>query len=235
MSRTRLRSTSDAKPKRVALLGATGAYGGGVLRRAVANGVEVVAMVRNPDKLTLPECAEVTVTKLDLDDPDAMAEAFRGVDGVISCLSMGVKARRGAASPKSKNANIFKAMKAAGVRKFVTVSGVSSPVPGEWSRPASWLRYGLSHLFLPAGLIKENIAESRALFNGTNGSDGLDWVIARATRVDTDRAFVGAEVGDRGPVTLVVGAEDVGDFCLFAVASDEYNGQAPCIGSRRAT
>ncbi len=158
MSKIELRSTDDAKPRRVALLGATGAYGGGVLRRAVVNGVEVVAIVRNPDKLKVPEGAEdVTVIKAELDDVDVLTEAFRGVDGVISCLSMGVKAKRGAFSPKLKNANIFKAMKTAGIRKFVVVSGASSPVPGEWTRPIVWLRYGISHLFLPAGLLKENI------------------------------------------------------------------------------
>jgi hypothetical protein len=146
---------------------------------------------------------------------------------------MGVKAKRGAFSPKSKSGNIFKAMKAAGIRKFVTVSGASSPVPSEWTRPSVWLRYGLSHLFLPAGLIKENIAESEELFNGANGSDEIDWVIVRATRVNSEREYIGAEVSERGPVSLIVGAEDVGDFCLFAVASDEYNGKAPYVGTRR--
>lgn len=234
MSKTKLRSTNDAKPQRIALLGATGAYGGGVLRRAVANRVEVVAIARNPDKLRLPDGAEtVTVIKAELDDVDIMTEAFRGVDGVINCLSMGVKAKRGAFSPKSKNANIYKAMKAAGVRKLVAVSGASSPIPGEWTRPSAWIRYGLSHLFLPAALLKENVAESKELFNRANGSDEIDWVIVRATRVDADREYIGAEVSDRGPVSLLVGAEDVGEFCLFAVASDEYNLKAPYIGTRR--
>lgn len=233
MSKTQLRSTNDAKPKRVALLGATGAYGNGVFRRAVAIGVEVVAIVRNPDKLKLPESVKnVTVVKAELDDVDLLTEAFRGVDGVISGLSMGVKAKRGAFSPKSKNVNIFKAMKAAGVRKFVVVSGASSPVPGEWKSPDAWLRYGISHLILPWGLIKENIAESKALFNGKNGSDELEWVIVRAARVNTDRPYIGAEISERGLVSFIVGAEDVGDFCLFAVASDEYDGKAPYVGSR---
>ena len=106
MSKTQLRSTNDAKPKRVALLGATGAYGNGVFRRAVAIGVEVVAIVRNPDKLKLPESVKnVTVVKAELDDVDLLTETFRGVDGVISGLSMGVKAKRGAFSPVPRSVN----------------------------------------------------------------------------------------------------------------------------------
>ncbi len=234
MGKIVLRSTENAKPRCVALLGATGAYGGGVLRRAVTTGVEVVVIVRNPDKLILPEGAKnVTVVKAELDDIDILTEAFRSVDGVISALSMGVKAKRGAFSPKSKNPNIFKAMKSADVRKFVVISGASSPVPGDWTRPSAWFRYLISHLILPADLIKENIAESKALFNGTNGSDDIDWVIVRTARVDKERTYAGAGVSERGLVSLIVSPEDVGEFCLFAVASDEYNGKAPFVGTRR--
>ncbi len=230
----KLRSTDDAKPKRVALLGATGAYGNGVLRRAIANGIEIVAIVRNPEKLKVPVGpGSVTVIKAELDDINTLTKAFHGVDGVISTISMGVKAKRGAFSPKSKNSNIYKAMKAASINKLVVVSGASSPVPGEWLRPVTWIRYGISHLFLPAGLIKENIIESKELFYGENGSDGIDWVIARATRVNTHREYIGAEVSEKGTVTPIVGAEDVGEFCLFAVASKEYNRKAPIIGTRK--
>jgi len=232
MSTTQHRSTDDAKPKRVALLGATGAYGGGVLRRALATGVHVVAVVRNPDKLQLPPGAEgVTVVRAELDDVDTLVEAFQGVDGVISALSMGVKAKRGAFSPKSKNPNIYRAMKAAGVRKFIAINGASCPVPGEWGHPKAWFHYGVSHLFLPADLIAENRVEIEELFGGTNGSDELDWVIVRATRVDTEREYSGVGVSLSGVVSIVVGAEDVGEFCLFAAASSEYNGKAPYVGT----
>ena len=235
MGKARLRSTENAKPKRVALFGATGAYGNGVLRRALAMGVEVVVILRNPDKLVLPEGAQdVTVIKAELDDTDAITEALRGVDGVISGLSMGVKAKRGALSPKSKNVNIYRAMKAAGVRKFVVVSAISCPVPGEGSKPGTWIRYVASRLFLPLGLLKENSVERDELFSGANGSDQIDWVMARAARVDTERKFSGAEVSENSVVSFVSGAEDVGDFCLFAVASDEFNGKAPFVGSPRA-
>ena len=175
----------------------------------------------------------MTIVKAGLDDIDVMTEAFKGVDGVISGLSMGVKAKRGAFSPKSKNPNIFKAMKAAGVRKFVVISGASSPVPGEWIRPSVWLHYLFAHLILPANLIRENIAESKALFRGIDGSDGIDWVIARTARIDKERAYSGAEISERSVVSFMVSPEDVGDFCLFAVSSSEFNGKAPYIGSRK--
>ena len=79
---------------RLALFGATGRLGGHVLRTAIARGLPVTVLVRDPARLpALPP--HVRVVAGDVRDPRAVAEALRDADVVISCLGT----RRGQEPP----------------------------------------------------------------------------------------------------------------------------------------
>jgi kynurenine 3-monooxygenase len=70
---------------RVTILGATGGIGGAALREALAAGHEVTALVRDPGKLgAVPAGVQVEVG--DARDPQAVARAAAGADGVISAI-----------------------------------------------------------------------------------------------------------------------------------------------------
>jgi len=68
---------------RYAVTGATGFVGGAVVRRLLADGHEVVAVVRNPNGATALLDLGVQVAVGDLSDIAAMKEAFSGADGVF--------------------------------------------------------------------------------------------------------------------------------------------------------
>jgi len=73
---------------KILLIGASGMIGSRVLNEAVSRGHEVIAAVRHPGRVaSLPG---VTVVTLDVTDPEAVAQAARGVDAIV-----------GAASPRS--------------------------------------------------------------------------------------------------------------------------------------
>src|SRR5712692_1708649 len=100
--------------KLIAVIGATGQQGGGVLRALQARGqFKVRALTRDPDKHR--ELAE-EVVEADLDQPETLNAAFEGAHGVF--LVTNFWAHGGADEPKQATAAI-RAAKDAGVKHFV--------------------------------------------------------------------------------------------------------------------
>jgi putative NADH-flavin reductase len=107
-------STNVAKPAKVAIIGASGTYGTGILARAEEIGVEAVVITRSPHKFKYVK-PTTTVIEAQLDEEEKMKEAFTGCDGVISALGDDRKKR-----PKMHNLpHVWNAMKAAGVKKYI--------------------------------------------------------------------------------------------------------------------
>ena len=78
--------------KVIAVIGATGRQGGGVVRALQANGqFKVRALTRNPGKHR--ELAD-EVVEADLDRPETLKAAFEGAHGVFSHQFLGRRYRR---------------------------------------------------------------------------------------------------------------------------------------------
>ncbi len=119
-------STNVAKPVKVAIIGASGTYGSGILARAEEIGVEAVVVTRSPHKLKHVK-PTTTVVETELDEEDKLKEAFTGCDGVISALGDDMKKR-----PKTHNLpHVWNAMKAAGVTKYIGMGSGPMMMPGE--------------------------------------------------------------------------------------------------------
>ena len=119
-------STSIAKPVKVAIIGASGTYGKGILARAEQIGVEAVMVTRSPHKFKDAK-PTTTVVEAQLDEEEKLTEAFTGCDGVISALGDDRKKR-----PKAHNLpHVWNAMKAAGVTKYIGMGSGAMMMPGE--------------------------------------------------------------------------------------------------------
>jgi hypothetical protein len=191
-------STDVAKPAKVAIIGASGRYGQGILARAEEIGVEAVVVTRSPHKFEDVK-ATTTVVEAELDEEEKLKEAFAGCDGVISALGDDRKKR-----PKTHYLpHVWNAMKAAGVTKYIGM-GVDLLEQNEWERDS--------------------------LLTGENGADGITWVLTRPVR-PTKTPFAGAYVhkDKRGPMNCSI--YDHGDFCLYCVASSEWDRLAPHVSS----
>jgi len=90
-------SIDIAKPGKAAIIGASGAYGEGILARAEELGIEAVVVTRSPHKFK-EVAPTTTVVDTQLDDEVKLKAAFTGCDGVISALGDDRKKR-----PKTHN------------------------------------------------------------------------------------------------------------------------------------
>ena len=72
---------------KIAIIGATGFVGSGILTEALDRGHEVTAIERNPEKL--PDHAGLTPIKADVAERDKLMSAIAGHDVVISAFNPG--------------------------------------------------------------------------------------------------------------------------------------------------
>jgi len=99
---------------KIALFGATGRVGGDVLKRALAEGHEVVALVRSPGKLASTD--QLTIIHGDVCNAEAVLRAVTGVNAVFSALGTDKTTTLTKAVP-----HMIKAMKENGVSRIVTI------------------------------------------------------------------------------------------------------------------
>ena len=113
-----------AKPAKVAIIGASGTYGKGVLARAEEVGIKVVVVTRSAYKFKdVKQTTKVLDTQLY--EEEKLKEAFTNCDGVISALGDDRKKR----TRMHNLPHVWNVMKATGVTKYVGMaSGAMMPV-----------------------------------------------------------------------------------------------------------
>ena len=72
--------------KNVTLIGASGFVGTALLNELLARGHKVTAVVRNPEKINVSN-PNLTIVKTDVSDTDALTEACKGKDAIISAYN----------------------------------------------------------------------------------------------------------------------------------------------------
>jgi hypothetical protein len=163
-------NTNTAKPGKVAMIGASGTYGKGILARAEEIGVEAVVVSRSPHKFKDLK-PTTTVVDTQLNDEEELTKAFAGCDGVISALGDDRKKR-----PKTHNLpHVWNAMKAADVTKYIGTGSGAMMMPGE--KPGGFQR--TVHPFLSVlklfgvDMLEQNEWERDSLLSGRNGAGGI--------------------------------------------------------------
>lgn len=105
----------------VLVIGATGHVGRQVTPLLLQRGAVVRALVRTGSDASALEARGVTVMRGDMMQPDTLARAFEGVDAVVSCAAGYTRRRKSdtAQIDRIGNANLARAAKHAGVRRYV--------------------------------------------------------------------------------------------------------------------
>ncbi len=109
---------------KIALIGATGFVGAAVLAELLARGHHVTALVRNPGRLEARP--HLAAHALDATDAEAVAQAVRGHDAVVSAFNPGWDAPELYARFMDGSRAIARGVEAAGVRRLLVVGGAGS-------------------------------------------------------------------------------------------------------------
>ena len=199
--------------KRVLVLGASGRTGQLLVAKALAHGHEVTAFVRDPAKLTVAS-DRLRVVQGDAREGDALMNAVRGQDVVISLLGVGDSFKPngliGACGPR-----IVTAMERQGVRRLIFTSGFGV---GETYRDAP------IPMKIFAKLLLKNIYRDKAAGEVPIRASGLQWTIVYPTGMVDKPARGDCRVGERLSIRgfAFISRGDVADFLLAQIDDATY-------------
>jgi putative NADH-flavin reductase len=209
---------------KLVIFGATGRTGVLLVKQALAVGHQVVAFVRNLDKITIKH-DHLTLVQGDVMNAADVDKAISAdVDAVISILGA-TNSSPQEMLPTAVN-NIVHAMKQHGITRFILMTGAGVAMPEDKPKLMNYLiKFALVTF---AGKVhKQSEAAVRAI-----ESSGLAWTVVRVPRL-TDEAYSGQyRVGWVGVNTgPLMSRADAADFILKQLISDEYVHKAPMISN----
>ena len=214
----------------IAIFGATGKLGGDVLHFLTERGIpagDILALGRNVDRLAELKGQGFRTARIDLDQPDGLADTLQGIDTTL-LISTGDPGQR---LPQHKNA--VDAAKAAGVKHLVYTSALEAPttiliIADEHKATEEYITAsGIPATFLRMGWYTENHVQDfeAARTRGVIANSIGDGRISSATRRDLAEgaAVVLSTEGHEGKAYELAG--DVAwNYTEFAAAAAEVLG-----------
>ena len=206
---------------RVLILGSTGGTGRELVRQALELGHEVTAFVRDPSKLPI-EHERLHIFKGNVLDPQALAEAVRGQNAVVSALGT---TNLGKSSEISEGtANVIRAMEAEGVKRLVFETTVGL---GDSHDHLPWLA---RVVFFP--LVLKNVLADKEVQEKLVRESSLEWVLVRPARLTNGAARhkyrVDKEINEEAR-SKTISRADVAEFMLQQLANDTYLRRTPGV------
>ena len=206
---------------KVVIFGATGTIGSQVVEQALAQGHEVTAFSRHPEKLNMTK-GNLQLFAGDVFDINAVEQAIHGQDAVICVLGSGKKLFGHVRSEGTRN--IIQAMENTGVRRLICQSTLGA---GD-----SWSNLDFYWKYVMFGFILRKVFADHLIQEKLVAQSQLDWTIVRpGAFIDGDHTGNyrhGFPAGDRD-ITLTISKSDVADFILKQLTSNAYLGQTPAL------
>lgn len=206
---------------RIIIFGASGRTGKPLVEQALAAGHEVAAFVRDPSKLGIDH-GRLTVTEGNVKDPDRVREAISDADAVLSALGHTKTSAKDVQTVGTEN--ILAAMKEAGVRRLVSLTGAGVSDPEDEPKLSD------KAITTLLKLLQKDVLEDGENHAWAIEKSGLDWIIVRGPRLTEGEkkgeyrvGYVGKNSGTK------ISRADVADFMLRQLDNDKYIGQKPMI------
>ncbi len=200
------------------ILGANGATGRILVRKALDAGHTVTALARQP--IDSPAHERLKAVQGDVMDEKVMDQVMPGQDVVIFAVGGGkhrasrIRTDGGKATAAS--------MKKHGVKKVIAMSGLGA---GD-----SRKKLGFIFSWIVAPLILKDLLIDQTGMEDEIRAAGVDFVMVRPSEL-IDRPAGGLKVAlDGKGLGFKVGREDVANFMLEQVDSPKYWGQCPGLG-----
>jgi putative NADH-flavin reductase len=198
---------------KLVILGATGGTGRQLVRRALARGHAVTAVVRNPARLPISDPA-LYVRIADVTDPDALEPVFTGHDAVLSALGPHDNKQAGIVANATKA--ILRALGSGEVRRLVTISAV--PVGPISPYEPLLARVVISPLV--RRIFRDVYADLAEMERQLEAASGIDWTILRPPRL-LDRPGKGqyrTQIGGAVPRGFSISRADLAHAMLASLA-----------------
>jgi len=211
---------------KIALFGGSGRIGQHFLKQALDSGHEVIALVRNPEKINANH-PNLTIIKGDILNQKDVEKTIKDSEISVSLFghSFGNLKSSAKGLQTAGTENIISAMQTYGLKRIISLSGGALPFPAK-DKPkfADKLAKFIMKLAVPKVL---NDAESHL---DVLQKSGLEWIIIRGARfIDIEKTgnyrigWVGVNSG------MQIGRADLAEFVINQLDDDTFNYQMPFI------
>jgi putative NADH-flavin reductase len=206
---------------KIVILGATGPTGRHIVSQAVSRGHDVTVLVRSLEKAADLKGAKLVVG--DACDENALRQALKGRDAVISALGTPASAFREVSLLSTSSKALVDAMKVEGLSRLVAITGMGA---GDSRGHGGAL---FDHVIFPLLLRKVYADKNRQ--EEIIRASGLNWTIVRPTILTNTigtgsvRALTELQGFHGGNISRA----DVATFVLDQVVSDQWRHRSPLI------
>lgn len=212
---------------KLAILGSTGFVGTILIQKALAQGHQVKALARSPEKLGRHK-NKVEVVKGDMFDPAALETLVQGVDAVISVAGPPMKGRFDVEQHARATKHLVNAMKNANINRLIAITGAAAKVPGQsLGFKQSLLRFLLGNIVMP-DVIKVKDVELKTI-----AESGLNWTVLRPPIIGSGNAAGNVAASESDMTGGKIDVEDITDFILSLLKTSEWDRKAPVIASKK--
>jgi len=204
---------------KVVIFGSTGKVGQHVVAQALAQGHDVTAHTRSPEKLKFTH-ARLKVAKGDVLDPASVESAIQGQDAVVCTLGMPLMNKDGLRTKGTKN--IIRAMEKDGVKRLVCLSGLGA---GD-----SFDTLPLHYRYFVIPVVLRHVYADHSTQEDLVRHSRLDWTIARPANLTKGKHTSVYKHGPSAidtPLKLKISLDDVADFMVKQLSDNTYLHQAP--------
>lgn len=206
---------------KILVIGATGPTGQQIVEQGLAQGHEVTALVRNPDKFDMQH-SSLQVVKGDILDSSSL-DAVQQQEAVISSLGTKKIGLETVTLFSEGTKNLIRAMERHSVKRLICITGIGA---GDSKGHGGFL---YDKLILP--LVLKRIYDDKDRQEAEIRQSNLDWVIVRPGLLTNDPAKGNYRVlTDLAGVTAgKISRADVAAFVLQQLTDDRYLHQSPLI------
>lgn len=208
---------------RIAVFGATGLTGGLVVRGALERGHEVVALVRDPSRMSLAH-PRLTVLAGSPTAPDDVERCVRGAAAVIHCLGIGGRGDGGRTTLVSDSVRlVLSAMKQHGVGRIVCMSNVGAGGSGTWLANRVVIPVFLRWL--------RPIIEDKDRMEAALRESAVEWASVRLPDIVEGPARPIRTSDDGRSIGLSITAASAAAFLLDRLDSPRFLRETPCVSN----
>ena len=207
------RRGEPGSPKRILVLGATGGTGQQVVSQALQQGHDVTVLVRTRQRFTITNNRLRVLSGSVTDDNQALADAVRDQDAVISTLGVGRSFKSGGLITQSMP-RILRAMEHQGIRRLIFTSAFGV---GDTRRDVPLI----PRIFMR--LLLQDIYRDKELGEATLRASGLDWTLVYPVGL-VDAATGQYRAGERLSLSGFprIARADVAAFLLTQIDDTRY-------------
>jgi hypothetical protein len=220
-------------PHHVAVIGAAGGLGQGLLSVCRTEGIGFTAVVRSrPERITeLPGGSRVAVVQ-SLADGAKLADAFSGADAVLTALGVTATTHERSALLSANMASVEQSMLAAGVDRIIVINTLLTSQPGQPATRA--MRF---FMWMP-GTTGRGAREQQAVVDalGYGAFSRVRWTLARAglnSRGKDERPVASRDWDGALNSWSPVSYRAMGRWMLEEAAANEFVRAAPLVSRRR--